>query len=99
MAEWIILGKNRAINLAQVQDIEFYAYGGVVYATVRLASFNPTTADKQGTTWFSVSGAELERLRACIERDLAPEFAGQLGPGGPRDTEPTDPRHAYYLQS
>ena len=42
-------------------------------ATVRLASFNAMTCDKQETSWFNVSGDDLERLRACITRRLAPE--------------------------
>ena len=82
MCEWIVLGDDRVINLAQVSDIKFVCDSGVTYATVRLASFNPTTGDKEGTSWFNVSGRDLERLRACITRYVAPEFEGQLGPGG-----------------
>ncbi len=83
--EWIVLSGHRAINLAHVSDIKFVSDHGVVYATVRLSYFNPTTNDKEGTSWFNVSGADLELLRACILQRIAPEFAGQLGPGGPLD--------------
>jgi hypothetical protein len=81
MTEWIVLDGSRAINLTQVQDIAFYAEGGYTFATVRLASFDATTCDTPQTSWFTVTGDDLERLRACITRRLAPEFAGQLGDG------------------
>jgi hypothetical protein len=83
MTEWIVLGGSRTINLAQVQDITFYEEGGYSFATLRLSSFDATTCDKPETSWFSVTGDDLERLRACITRRLAPEFEGQLGPGAP----------------
>ncbi len=43
--EWIVLDDTRAINLAQVSDIKFVSNQGVMYATVRLATFDPTTGD------------------------------------------------------
>ncbi len=76
--EWIVLDDTRAINLAQVSDIKFVSNHGVTYATVRLATFDPTTGDKEGSTWFNVTGADLDRLKTCIQRRLAPEFEGCL---------------------
>ncbi len=78
MAEWIVLGNKRAINLAQVSDIKFVSEQGVTYATVRLATFDPTTGDKEGSTWFNVTGVDLDLLRAYVQRRLAPEFEGRL---------------------
>ncbi len=79
MTEWIVLENGRAINLAQVQDIKFHGDGGGPHATVRLASFDPTTGDKYDTTWFTVVGPDLARLRVCVARQLAPEFAECVG--------------------
>ena len=81
MTEWIVLGGSRAINLAQVQDIAFYEEGGYTFATVRLSNFDTATCDTPETSWFTVTGDDLERLRACITRRLAREFEGQLGEG------------------
>lgn len=88
MTEWIVLGGSRAINLAQVQDIAFYAEGGYAFATVRLGNFDTKTCDTAQTSWFTVTGDDLERLRACITRCLAPEFEDRLG-GGASPQRPT----------
>ncbi len=94
--EWIVLDGHRVINLAHISDIKFVSDCGGVYATIRLSSFDPTTNDREGTSWFNVSGADLERVRACIVRGIAPEFTDQLGAGGPLDGQPRvfDARHA-----